>query len=88
MLKRLIPLLKVYSYRLVDLDNNYGQARVSVWPTWPLNGETPKSIVVPLNDLEEGAMEFDLWKEIGEEFLTTSTGILVLLLNKCFSEFQ
>ena len=36
-------------------------------------GEAPKSTAMPLSDLDEGAMEFDLWKEIREEFLTTST---------------
>ena len=65
-------LCQVYSYRFTDL-GIASRALLSIWPTWPREEETPKSAVVPLNDLEEGAMEFTLWKEVGEEFLTTST---------------
>ena len=68
-----MPLYQVYSYRFEDL-GQLPLTRLSVWPTWPLQGETPKYTVVPLSDLEKGAIEFDLWKEIGEEFIATSTG--------------
>lgn len=66
---------QVFSYRFTDLAGGWGPARLSVWPSWPLEGESPKSTTPPLSDLEEGAIEFDLWKEIGEELLTTSTGV-------------
>ncbi len=49
-------------------------ARVSVLPTWNANGDVPKSTDPPLVEAPYGAVEFSLWKEIGEKFLLTSTG--------------
>ena len=67
---------QVYSYKFVDLQAGHPTARLSVVPNWPTSAGATSSTVVPLSDLDEGAMEFELWWEIGEEFLTTSTGII------------
>ena len=64
---------KVFSYGFLDVLVR-GKARLSIWPNWNWKGETPKSTTVPLSGLEDGALEFSSWKEIGEEFLATSTG--------------
>ena len=68
---------QVYSYRFLDLEGTSfgGPARVSVWPTWNSNGDTVKTTKAPLSDLDEGALDFNLWKDIGEEFLTTSSSM-------------
>ncbi len=68
-----LPIFQVYSYRIL-LSTTRNAGRVSVWPTWNLNGEAPKSTTAPLSEDEEGAMEFSLWREIGEEFLITGNG--------------
>ncbi len=43
-------------------------------PTWDASGDAPRSTDPPLSEAPFGAVEFSLWKEIGEEFLLTSSG--------------
>ncbi len=69
---------QVYRYKILDAQL-VPSARVSVLPTWSANGDVPKSTDPPLVEAPYGAVEFSLWKEIGEEFLLASSGETFLL---------
>ncbi len=48
---------------------------MSVWPDWPQNDrDISKSTTTPLDPTTDGAMPFDDWKKIGEEFMLSSNG--------------
>ena len=83
----------VWSYTFTQYSNfgNYGNA-VRPFPSWSVTGNigVPTSIQAPSNLDDYNAMEFDKWKEIGNEFLIQSninnwvsckpgTGSLVML---------
>lgn len=49
-----------------------GSNAVTPRPSWPANGDVPVSKKTPLRETQLGAMNFDLWKQIGQEFMVKS----------------
>ena len=64
----------VYSYTFTDYNNfGSGSNAVTPRPNWPASGaNVPISTSPPLNESSRGAVDFNLWKEIGKEFLIKS----------------
>ena len=63
----------MYSYHVVNDDGTYGPAMLSVWPDWAIGPyDVPKVTNIPLRPDEDGAMPFNDWRLIGEEFMVTS----------------
>ncbi|KAJ7393042.1 hypothetical protein OS493_008338 [Desmophyllum pertusum] len=63
----------VYSYHFTNYPNFVsGSNAVTPRPSWPANGDIPESKTVPLSETQWDAMDFDLWKQIGHEFMATS----------------
>lgn len=50
----------------------HGSNAVTPRPSWPANGDIPESKTTPLSETQWGAMDFDLWKQIGHEFMVKS----------------
>ena len=64
----------VYSYTFTDY-NNFQLVRnaVTPFPNWPASKvNVPISTTPPLNESSFGAVDWDLWKNIGEEFMIKS----------------
>ncbi|KAL9952930.1 hypothetical protein ACROYT_G040262 [Oculina patagonica] len=63
----------VYSYTFTNYPFfNNGANAVTPRPSWPANGDIPESKTTPLSETQWGAMDFDLWKQIGHEFMVKS----------------
>ena len=68
---------QVFSYGFTNLHLGLPGATLSTWPDWPQNDrDISKSTTTPLDPSADGAMPFDDWKNIGEEFLLASNGEL------------
>ena len=64
----------VYSYTFTDY-NDFGSRSNAVTPrpNWPASGaNVPISTTPPLNESSLGAVDWNLWKNIGEEFMIKS----------------
>ncbi|XP_020605319.1 uncharacterized protein LOC110044139 [Orbicella faveolata] len=63
----------VYSYTFTNYPKFLdGSNAVTPRPSWPANGDVPLSKKTPLRETQLGAMNFDLWKQIGQEFMVKS----------------
>ena len=64
----------VYSYTFTNYKNFYwGSNAVTPRPNWPASdANVPISTTPPLNESSLGAVDWDLWKNIGEEFMIKS----------------
>ncbi len=64
----------VYSYTFTNYDDFFqGSNAVTPRPTWSAQGaDVEISTVAPLNETALGAMDYELWQNIGEEFLIKS----------------
>ena len=64
----------VYSYTFTSYDNfDVGGNAVTPRPNWPSpSANVPISSTPPLNESSLGAADWDLWKDIGREFLVKS----------------
>lgn len=64
----------VYSYTFTDYDNfDTTSNAVTPRPNWPVReANVPVSTIPPLDEWSTGAVDFNLWKEIGEEILIKS----------------
>ncbi|XP_046855985.1 intelectin-like [Xenia sp. Carnegie-2017] len=64
----------VYSYTFTNYQSFTSTSNaVTPRPSWPANGATvPVSKTSPLNKTSFGAVDWKLWKDIGNEFLVTS----------------
>lgn len=49
-----------------------GSNAVTPRPSWPVDGDVPVSKKTPIRETQLGAMNFDLWKQIGQEFMVKS----------------
>ena len=64
----------VYSYTFTDYNNfgSYSNA-VTPRPNWPVSGaNVPISTTPPLNESSHGAVDWNIWKNIGQEFMIKS----------------
>ena len=65
----------VWAYTFTDFSNfASGSNAVSPWPTFPNKGfaEVPVSSTPPRGKVDFNALDFTLWRVIGEDFLVTS----------------
>ena len=64
----------VYSYTFTNYSNFYDASNaVTPRPNWPANqSDVNISETVPLSESSLGAINFTLWKDIGEEFIIKS----------------
>ena len=64
----------VYSYTFTGYGNfASGSNAVTPHPNWPASdADVPISTTPPLNELSLGAVDWELWKNIGEEFMIKS----------------
>ena len=64
----------VYSYTFTNY-NSFGSSSNAVTPRpdWPANkANVPISTTLPLNESSRGAVEWNVWKDIGKEFMVKS----------------
>jgi hypothetical protein len=61
----------VYSYTFTNYDDFYNNNNaVTPRPAWSApDADVEISNVAPLNEIALGAMDFELWQNVGEEFL-------------------
>ncbi|CAB4009738.1 Hypothetical predicted protein, partial [Paramuricea clavata] len=63
----------VYSYTFTNYKKmNSCRNAVTPVPNWPANVNVPISTTPPLNELTRGAVDYNLWKNIGREILIKS----------------
>ena len=64
----------VYSYTFTNYNSfNFGSNAVTPRPSWPAPGaNVPISYTPPLSESSLGAIDWDLWKDIGQEFMVKS----------------
>ena len=64
----------VYSYTFTNYDSDFSEsAAVTPRPNWPASdADTPISTTPPLNESSLGAVDWNLWKTIGQEFMIKS----------------
>ena len=64
----------VYSYTFTNY-NSFGSSSnaVTLRPNWPVSGaNVPISTTPPLSESSRGAVDWNLWKDIGKEFMVKS----------------
>lgn len=62
----------IYLYILLHRKFVDGSNAVTPRPSWPANGDIRKSKKTPLSETHWEAMNFGLWKQIGQEFMVKS----------------
>ena len=50
----------------------YFSNAVTPRPNWPTTGDVPVSTTVPVSETDYNAMDFNLWKKLGHEFMIKS----------------
>lgn len=63
----------VYSYTFLNY-NNFGawSNAITPRPNWPTSGDVTVSTQAPLSETDYNAMDFNLWKKLGNEFMVKS----------------
>ena len=64
----------VYSYTFTNFNNFYSKTNaVTPRPNWPVReAGVPVSTTPPLDEWSSGAVDYNLWREIGHEFMVKS----------------
>ena len=64
----------VYSYTFTNFNNFYSKTNaVTPRPNWPVReASVPVSTTPPLDEWSSGAVDYNLWREIGHEFMVKS----------------
>ena len=65
----------MYSYTFTDFNNFYSKTNaVTPRPNWPVReASVPVTTTPPLDEWSAGAVDFNLWKHIGQDFMVKSS---------------